>query len=124
VQYTYDFLKELPWTSVQLRRVPEIAWAHHEKLDGSGYPQKLTEDDIPIQSKMMTISDIYDALVARDRPYKDKMEPQEALDILKKEEAGERKIDKDLLEIFIGARIHEKTANMMSSTAEEVETAP
>ena len=50
--------------------MPEIAYAHHEKLDGTGYPRKLKAAEIPRQSRMMTISDIFDALVASDRPYK------------------------------------------------------
>jgi hypothetical protein len=61
---------------------PDIAYAHHEKLDGTGYPRRLKASEIPIQSKMMTISDIFDALVAWDRPYK-KSVPIERADILK-----------------------------------------
>ena len=82
VKHTYEFLKTLPWTS-EFRKVPEIAWAHHEKLDGSGYPRKLVgRENIPVQSRMMTISDIYDALTAIDRPYKKSVPVERALDIL------------------------------------------
>ena len=119
VQNTYEFLKELPWTS-EMRRVPEIAWKHHAKLDGSGYPRRnggegleavqlWTAPEIPIQTRMMTISDIYDALTAWDRPYKKSVPPERALDILKKEEAGRGKIDGDLLELFIEAHVWERT---------------
>jgi HD-GYP domain-containing protein (c-di-GMP phosphodiesterase class II) len=105
VQNTYEFLRELPWTN-ELRRVPEIAWSHHEKLDGTGYPRQLKAADIPIQPRMMTISDIFDALVANDRPYKRAVPRDKALDILK-DEARHGKIDQDLLDIFIGAKVYE-----------------
>jgi response regulator RpfG family c-di-GMP phosphodiesterase len=65
--------------------VAEIAYAHHEKLNGRGYPRKLSAADIPIQSRMMTVSDIYDALTASDRPYKRAISTERALDILKME---------------------------------------
>jgi HD-GYP domain-containing protein (c-di-GMP phosphodiesterase class II) len=82
VTHTFRFLSQIPWTG-EVCRVPEIAYAHHEKLDGTGYPRKLTAVEIPIQSKMMTISDIFDALVAWDRPYKKSVPIERALDILK-----------------------------------------
>ncbi|TLY22262.1 MAG: GAF domain-containing protein, partial [Nitrospirae bacterium] len=69
VTHTYRFLATIPWTS-KLRRIPEIAYGHHEKLDGKGYPRGIASPEIPIQTRMMTISDIYDALTASDRPYK------------------------------------------------------
>ena len=72
VSHTYDFLRKIPWTK-HLRDVPKIARSHHEKLDGSGYPQGLTAAEIPIQSQIMTIADIYDALTASDRPYKPRL---------------------------------------------------
>ena len=104
VSQTYDFLNTLPWTG-ELRRVPEIAWAHHEKLDGSGYPRGLRGDAIPRQSRMMTISDIYDALVAWDRPYKSSVSEERAREILC-EEARNGKIDADLLQVFLEAEIY------------------
>ncbi len=60
VVYTFNFLSQIPWTK-ELRGVPEIARAHHEKLNGLGYPYKLHGDQIPLQTKMMTICDIFDA---------------------------------------------------------------
>jgi HD-GYP domain-containing protein (c-di-GMP phosphodiesterase class II) len=106
VSHTYEFLQKLPWTG-QLRRVPEIAWAHHEKLDGSGYPRGLRgHDEIPIQSRMMTIADIYDALVAWDRPYKPPVSEERAREILC-EEAKEGKLDTELLRVFLDAKIYE-----------------
>lgn len=104
VTHTYKFLSEIPWTK-DLRRVPEIAYAHHEKLDGTGYPNRLTSDEIPIQAKMMTISDIFDALTAWDRPYKKAVPLERALNILV-EEANASHVDKALLDVFIGAELY------------------
>jgi HD-GYP domain-containing protein (c-di-GMP phosphodiesterase class II) len=108
VTHTYDFLAQIAWTT-EFQSVPDIAHAHHEKLDGTGYPRRLKAKDIPLQSRMMTIADIYDALVAFDRPYKESQSPERALEILRTEEAGRGKIDSDLLDLFIGARIYERT---------------
>ncbi len=66
VNHTMSFLSQIPWTR-EIKNIPAIASAHHEKLDGRGYPHKLSASEIPFQSKMMTISDIYDALSATDR---------------------------------------------------------
>ena len=108
VTLTFNFLAQLPWTG-EFRRVAEIAHAHHEKLDGTGYPRKLTAQDIPVQSRMMTIADIFDALTSLDRPYKKSVAVARALDILLVEEAGRGKIDKTLLDVFIEAKVYEKT---------------
>jgi 3',5'-cyclic-nucleotide phosphodiesterase len=80
--------------------LPDIAHGHHEKLDGSGYPLGLSGDRIPIQVRMLTIADMYDALNAGDRPYKEAIPPERALDILQ-DEARSGKIDKSLCKIFI-----------------------
>lgn len=105
VSHTYKFLSQIPWTT-DLKMVTEIAHAHHEKLDGSGYPLGLNSEDIPIQSKMMTIADIFDALTDKDRPYKKAVPLQRALDILKME-VQDNHIDNDLLNIFIEAKIYD-----------------
>ena len=107
VTHTFRFLSRIPWTG-EFARVPEIAYGHHEKLDGSGYPRGLNANEIPIQSKMMTIADIYDALVAWDRPYKKAVPVERALRILH-EEASDGKLDPELLEIFVAAKIFERT---------------
>ncbi len=98
VSHTYDFLRKIPWTK-HLQDVPKIAGAHHEKLDGSGYPQGLIAAEIPIQSQMMTIADIYDALTASDRPYKPRLSVDRSLAILDRE-ADAGKLDRHLLELF------------------------
>ena len=103
VTHTYRFLSQIPWTRT-LKRVPDIAYGHHEKLDGRGYPRKLPAESIPVQTRMMTISDIYDALTAGDRPYKKAMPRQKALDILA-DEAKQGYLDNDLLAVFIEADI-------------------
>jgi len=107
VSSSYAFLMSIPWTSV-MRRIPEIAYGHHEKLDGSGYPRGLRAPEIPLEAKMMTISDIYDALTAADRPYKRAVSTERALDILHAEADG-GKLDRDLLEIFTHKRVYELT---------------
>ena len=108
VTHTFQFLSQIPWTG-EFARVPEIAFAHHEKLDGTGYPRRLKAADIPLQSRMMTISDIFDALVAWDRPYKKAVPVEKALDILH-DEAKQGKLDVDLLQVFIEAKVYELTA--------------
>jgi HD-GYP domain-containing protein (c-di-GMP phosphodiesterase class II) len=99
VTHTFRFLSQIPWTR-SLKRVPEIAYAHHEKLDGKGYPRSIPTERIPVQSKMMAISDIYDALTASDRPYKKAVPHVQALDILKSE-SDKGQLDKDLFKIFV-----------------------
>ncbi len=108
VTHSFHFLTKIPWTPV-MRRIPEIAYGHHEKLDGSGYPRGLSGDQIPLQARMMTISDIYDALTAQDRPYKRAVPPSTALDILHSE-AEQGKLDKALLDLFVTKRIYEPAA--------------
>lgn len=103
VTHTFEFLSEIPWTR-DLRRVPEIAYAHHEKLNGKGYPKNKGAPEIPVQSRMMTISDIYDALTASDRPYKKAVPHVKALDILKME-ADAGLIDSELFKVFVEADI-------------------
>ena len=107
VVHTREFLARIPWTR-ELRRVPEIAGAHHERLDGSGYPRGLRGDAIPVQARMMTIADIYDALTASDRPYKKAVPVEHALDILQAERRAGA-VDGDLLNLFIAARVFERT---------------
>jgi len=104
VVHTYNFLKQIPWGRT-FRRLPDIAGAHHEKLDGSGYPHGLEADEIPTPAKMMTISDIYDALTAKDRPYKKAMPIDRALDILSSE-VKRGLLDADLFRIFVDAQVY------------------
>lgn len=105
VDHTFEFLSKIPWTR-DLQNIPKLARAHHLKLDGSGYPRKLQGIEIAPQTRMMTISDIFDALVAQDRPYKPRIPDHAALDILK-EDARHGKLDAELLELFIEAKVFE-----------------
>ena len=84
--------------------MPDIVYGHHERLDGSGYPRHLVADEIPIQAKIMAIADIFDALVAMDRPYKKAIPLERALSILEAE-VKEGKLDGELFRIFVEARV-------------------
>lgn len=106
VTHTYKFLSTIPWTKA-LKNIPLIAYGHHEKLDGSGYPRQVPGETISIQTRMMTISDIYDALTAADRPYKSAVPTPKALAILE-EEVRHGKVDARLLEIFIDSKVYER----------------
>ncbi len=105
VVHTYNFLRTIPW-SKEFRRVPHIAGAHHERLNGTGYPNHLRAEEIPVQSKMMSIADIFDALTASDRPYKKAVPLDKALDILGFE-VKDQHVDAELVRIFREARVWE-----------------
>jgi HD-GYP domain-containing protein (c-di-GMP phosphodiesterase class II) len=106
VVHTFNFLSQIPWTK-ELSRVPEIARAHHEKLNGTGYPYKLRGDEIPLPTKLMTICDIFDALTASDRPYKRAVPIDRALGILEASvRAGE--VDRELFNIFRESKVYER----------------
>ena len=104
VKHTWDFLLEIKWTP-ELAQIPTIAYGHHELLDGSGYPRHISGDAIPIQTRMMTISDIYDALVDQDRPYKKKVLPENALDIMHRDMVTPGQLDSDLFKVFVDAKV-------------------
>lgn len=108
VVHSFNFLAQIPWTA-EYRGIPEIARAHHEKLNGQGYPNGLTATDIPVQAKMMTICDIFDALSASDRPYKRAVPTDRALDILQLCVRDEE-IDSELFRLFLEAQIYRLAA--------------
>jgi HD-GYP domain-containing protein (c-di-GMP phosphodiesterase class II) len=108
VVHSYSFLSRIPWSRT-LRDVPEIAGAHHEKLDGSGYPKQLKGDQIPVPARMMAIADIYDALTASDRPYKKAMPAEKALDIVGSE-VKRGQLDQELFDVFVQSRVYMATA--------------
>jgi HD-GYP domain-containing protein (c-di-GMP phosphodiesterase class II) len=105
VSHTYRFLSQIPWGKT-FSRVASIAGSHHERLNGTGYPNRLRAEEIPLQSKMMSISDIFDALTASDRPYKRAVPLPKALDILGFE-VKDNHVDGDLVRIFTEARVWE-----------------
>jgi len=110
VTHSFRFLRQIPWTK-DLRRIPTIAYGHHEKLTGTGYPNSLRSDDIPFQAKMMAICDIYDALTASDRPYKKALPPERALEILGFE-VKDGNLDPELVRIFAEGKVWDLSVGM------------
>ena len=108
VLHSFRFLSQIPWTR-ELRNIPRIARAHHEKLNGSGYPYHMKGEEIPVQARMMTIADIYDALTASDRPYKRAIPAEHALQIIEQEVKGQL-LDPGLFELFLDAKVYQLTA--------------
>ena len=104
VVHSFQFLAQIPWTQ-EYKRIPEIARAHHEKLNGKGYPAGLTGAEIPVQAKMMTICDIFDALSATDRPYKRAVPTDRALEILKLC-VQDAEIDAELFRMFVESQVY------------------
>jgi HD-GYP domain-containing protein (c-di-GMP phosphodiesterase class II) len=112
VTHSFNFLAQIPWTP-EYRGIPEIARAHHEKLNGQGYPNGLKSAEIPVQAKMMTICDIFDALSASDRPYKRAVPTDRALEILKLCVRDEE-IDSELFRLFLDAQVYRLVAKPSS----------
>ena len=104
VNHTVAFLQTIPWGRT-LRRVPQIAAAHHELLNGAGYPAGLRGAEIPVEARLLTIADIFDALTAADRPYKAAVPVHRALGILESEVKAGR-CDADLFRVFVDAEIY------------------
>ena len=104
VVHSFQFLAQIPWTQ-EYKQIPEIARAHHEKLNGKGYPYGLNSAEIPVQAKMMTICDIFDALSATDRPYKRAVPTDRALDILKLC-VREEEVDAELFRLFAESQVY------------------
>jgi HD-GYP domain-containing protein (c-di-GMP phosphodiesterase class II) len=108
VTLTWRFLQQIPWTR-ELQQIPVIAYGHHEKLNGRGYPRRITGEAIPIQTRMMTISDIYDALTAQDRPYKHAVSRERAFEIMV-EEVKDGQLDPELFRLFVEGKVYEQTS--------------
>ncbi len=106
VTHTFGFLRKIPWTR-ELSQVPSIAHGHHEKLNGSGYPRRVRGTEIPIQTRIMTIADIFDALTAQDRPYKRALPTPKALDIMT-EEVQSGMLDTELFRLFVAGKAFEQ----------------
>lgn len=99
-------LEALPWPR-HLRRVPEYAGGHHERMDGKGYPRGLTREQMSVQARLMGIADIFEALTASDRPYKKPMSLSVAMGILSRFSANGH-VDPDIFEIFTRAGVWRK----------------
>ena len=106
VVHTTKFLKEIPWGR-RYADVPRIAGAHHEYMNGTGYPRRMPGEDIPVESRIMTIADIFDALTASDRPYKKAVPIDRALSIIDSEvRAG--KCDAELFRVFVDGEVYKR----------------
>jgi len=104
--HSYDFLLNIPWTD-ELSRIAEIVRGHHEKLNGKGYPDGVTKEALSLETRIMTVCDIFDALTASDRPYKKAMPVEKALQILRWE-AEEGGLESNIVELFAEHQIYKK----------------
>lgn len=103
--FSFEILSGIKWTR-ELSNVPIISASHHEKMNGKGYPKGLTAEQMPIQARMLAVADIFDALTAKDRPYKPAIPIPKSLSIIQ-EEAERYHLDPDLVEIFINEKAYE-----------------
>ncbi|MGH7471768.1 MAG: GAF and HD-GYP domain-containing protein, partial [Longimicrobiales bacterium] len=103
-QQTFYFLSQIPWTD-DLQNLPTYAYGHHEKLNGAGYPRRVSANEIPIQTRIITIADIFDALTEADRPYKRAVGIDQALDIMRAE-AKAGLLDPDLVQVMIDSQVY------------------
>jgi len=101
---TIKMLEQLPWPK-HLRNVPEYAGGHHERMDGKGYPKGLTREQMSVQARVMGIADIFEALTARDRPYKEGMKLSQAMGIMHKFRMNGH-IDPDLFDVFVNKGVY------------------
>lgn len=107
---TIRMLESLPWPK-HLRNVPEYAGGHHERMDGKGYPRGLTREQMSVQARIMGIADIFEALTARDRPYKRGKTLSDSLGILGRFKLNGH-IDPDLFDVFVRKRVYQRYAEM------------
>jgi HD-GYP domain-containing protein (c-di-GMP phosphodiesterase class II) len=101
---TYRILSKIPWTK-QFEMIPVIAATHHERIDGSGYPHGLLGEEMTVESRILAVIDVYDALVAQDRPYKPKLPPEKALEIINQEAAAGH-LDPEVVRFFVDREIY------------------
>ncbi|MGO8753735.1 MAG: HD domain-containing phosphohydrolase [Gallionellaceae bacterium] len=104
IDVTIKMLESLPWPQ-HLKNVPEYAGGHHERMDGKGYPKGLTRDQMSVQARMMGIADIFEALTAKDRPYKKGKSLTESLEILGKLRLNGH-VDPDLFDLFVREKVY------------------
>lgn len=119
---TIKMLEQLPWPK-HLKNVPEYAGGHHERMDGKGYPKGLTRDQMSVQARVMGIADIFEALTARDRPYKQGMKLSQAMGIMHKFRIGGH-IDPDLFDVFVNERVYLRYAEQFLDPAQVDEVNP
>jgi HD-GYP domain-containing protein (c-di-GMP phosphodiesterase class II) len=123
ISMSIRMLEALPWPK-HLKNVPEYAGGHHERMDGKGYPRGLTKDQMSVQARLMAIADIFEALTAKDRPYKKGKMLSESLRILGHFSQNGH-IDPDLFDIFIRSKIYLQFAlkNMDEKQIDEIDEA-
>jgi HD-GYP domain-containing protein (c-di-GMP phosphodiesterase class II) len=107
---TIRMLEALPWPR-HLKNVPEYAGGHHERMDGKGYPKGLTREQMSVQARCMGIADIFEALTAKDRPYKKGKTLSESLEILGRMKLNGH-LDPDLFDIFVRRKVYRRYAEM------------
>ena len=110
MKVTVQMLESLPFPK-NLKRVPEYAGGHHEKMDGTGFPRGLKREEMSWPARMMAIADVFEALTASDRPYKQPMKISQALGILQNMKR-QNHIDPDLFDLFVMSRVWEKYARI------------
>ena len=108
IDITIDMLEKLPYPK-KLKNVPEFAGGHHEKINGKGYPKGLIGDEMSVQAKIMAIADIFEALTAKDRPYKKGKTLSEAMNILN-EMKNNDEIDRDIFHVFVKQHVYKEYA--------------
>jgi len=116
---TIRMLEALPWPK-HLTKVPEYAGGHHERMDGKGYPKGLTREQMSVQARCMGIADIFEALTAKDRPYKKGKTLSESLEILGRMKLNSH-VDPDLFDIFVRRKVYRRYAEMFLD-AEQIDT--
>jgi HD-GYP domain-containing protein (c-di-GMP phosphodiesterase class II) len=116
INVTIKMLESLPWPK-HLRNVPEFAGGHHERMDGKGYPRGLTREQMSVQARIMGIADIFEALTARDRPYKKGQTLTESLHILGQLRQNGH-VDPDLFDIFVRERVYMRYAEQFLDPAQ------
>ncbi len=117
---TIKMLEQIPFTR-KLRQVPAIAGAHHEKLDGSGYPRGLRGDDIDLQSRILALVDIFESLSADDRPYRARPMPREMVLRILREEVERGYLDSDVFELFMKEELYLRLDEIKAQMAGEQE---
>jgi HD-GYP domain-containing protein (c-di-GMP phosphodiesterase class II) len=117
---TIKMLEQIPFTR-KLRQVPAIAGAHHEKLDGSGYPRGLKAAEIDLPSRILALVDIFESLSADDRPYRARPMPRETVLRILREEAEANHIDRDLFALFVEEKLYLKLDEIKAQMTRERE---
>lgn len=110
VRYSYDFLLDIPWPE-SFSRIAEIARGHHERLDGSGYPDGVTGEFLALETRLLMVCDVFDSLTASDRPHRRAWSVADALDHLRAE-ASKGTLDADVVALFVESRVYQKILDL------------